>query len=567
MGRCLIIIFILPAFLAMTLTANAATFPDTDQLRQMAARFAPTPLAVDISHLGPGDKKALAKLIEAAAEFNPLFMNQLWKGNDRLYHELSGDHTALGRARLHLFWISKGPWSDLDDHRAFLPGVPERKPLGANFYPEDMSKAEFEKWVAGLPAREAEAAKSFFTVIRRDASTHQLRVVPYHEEYAAFLKPAAALLREAAKDTDNDSLKRFLELRAKAFLDDDYFASDVAWMDLDAPIDITIGPYETYNDELFGYKAAFEAYVCLKDEEETRKVRSFSSHLQEVENNLPIDAQYRNPKLGALMPIHVVNEILGAGDGNHGVQTAAFNLPNDEKVIQQKGSKKIMLKNVQHAKFDAILVPISGIVLAPDERKLVNFDPFFTHILAHELSHGIGPHEIKLQDRTSSVRLELKELYSTMEEAKADITGLFMLQYFFDKGILPGGAQKEQELYTTYLASSFRTLRFGIAEAHARGMALQFNYLFDHGAFTVDANGRFAIDYSKVKQAVRDLTHELLTIEARGDYRAAQQMLDTLGQIRPPVQKALDRMKHIPVDIEPKFVTANRLVPSPVNQF
>jgi hypothetical protein len=546
----------------MTLPARTATFPDTDQLRRMAARFAPTPLSADTSRLTSGDRKALAKLIEAARTFDPLFMNQLWSGNERLFHELSADHTPLGRARLHLFWISKGPWSDLDNHRAFLPGVPERKPLGANFYPLDMTKAEFEQWVSKLPEPEAAAAKGFFTVIRRDPDTHRLRVVPYHEEYASFLKSAATLLHEAAKDTDNGSLKRFLDLRARAFLDDDYFASDVAWMDLDAPIDITIGPYETYNDELFGYKAAFEAYVCLKDDESTDKVKSFSSHLQEVEDNLPIDAQYRNPKLGALMPIHVVNEVFGAGDGNHGVQTAAFNLPNDEKVIQQKGSKKIMLKNVQHAKFDATLVPISGVVLTPEERSYVNFDSFFTHILAHEISHGIGPHELKLEGRATSVRLELKELYSTIEEAKADITGLFMLQYFFDRGILPGGTRNEQQLYTTYLASSFRTLRFGITEAHARGMALQFNYLCDRGAFTTDANGRFAVDYSKVKQAVRDLTHELLTIEARGDYGAAQAMLDKLGVIRPSVQKAFDRMSHIPVDIELKFVTATRLAPA-----
>lgn len=555
-------LLLISALFAMTLPAVTATYPDVDHLRQMTARFAPTPLAIDTSRLSPGDQKALAKVIEAAAKFDPLFMNQLWSGNERLFHELSADHTPIGRARLHFFWINKGPWSDLDEHRAFLPGVPERKPLGANFYPLDMTKAEFEQWVSKLPESEAAAAKGFFTVVRRDPATHQLRIVPYHEEYASFLKPAAALLREAASDTDNESLKHFLDLRAKALLDDDYFASDVAWMDLDAPLDITIGPYETYNDELFGYKAAFEAYICLKDEEETNKVKNFSSHLQEVENNLPIDPQYRNPKLAALMPIHVVNEVFGAGDGNHGVQTAAFNLPNDEKVIQQKGSKKIMLKNVQHAKFDATLVPISGVVLTPEERKHVTFDSFFTHILAHEMSHGIGPHELKLQGRTSSVRLELKELYSTIEEAKADITGLLMLQYFFDRGILPGGTRIEQQLYTTYLASSFRTLRFGITEAHARGMALQFNYLCDRGAFTTDANGRFAVDYSKAKEAVRDLAHELLTIEARGDYDAARQMLEKLAVIRPAVQKALDRMSHIPVDIEPKFVTATRLVPS-----
>jgi hypothetical protein len=231
-------------------------------------------------------------------------------------------------------------------------------------------------------------------------------------------------------------------------------------------------------------------------------------------------------------------------------------------VVQQKGSKKVMLKNVQHAKFDATLIPISKLVLAPQSQQEVSFEWFFTHILAHEISHGIGPHQIRIAGRATSVRLELKDLYSTLEEAKADITGLFMLQYFFDRGILPGGTWVEHQLYTTYLASSFRTLRFGIAEAHGRGMALQFNYLLDHGAFLAGPDGRFAVDYSKVKQVVRDLTHELLTIEARGDYKAGQAILDRLGVIRPVVRQALDRMVDIPVDIEPQFVTANKLVPS-----
>jgi hypothetical protein len=548
--------------MSMLIAASAGTFPDTKELQAMAARFALTPLTVDLSHLSAGDRQVLGKLIVASRQLDFLFMDQLWSGNHKLYEQLLTDGSPLGKARFHLFWISKGPWSDLDAHRAFLPGVPERKPPGANFYPADMTKAEFENWVEHLPPSEAQAAKSFFTVIQRDPATRQLRVVPYHQTYKTYLEAIAKLVREAAGETDNASLKRFLELRAEALLDDDYFASDVAWMDLDAPIDVTIGPYETYNDELFGYKAAFEAYVCLKDDEESRKVKNFSSHLQEVEDNLPIDPQYRNPKLGALAPIHVVNQVLSAGDGNHGVQTAAYNLPNDERVVQQKGSKKVMLKNVQHAKFDATLIPISKLVLAPQSQQEVSFEWFFTHILAHEISHGIGPHQIRIAGRATSVRLELKDLYSTLEEAKADITGLFMLQYFFDRGILPGGTRVEHQLYTTYLASSFRTLRFGIAEAHGRGMALQFNYLLDHGAFLAGPDGRFAVDYSKMKQAVRDLTHELLTIEARGDYNAGQAILDRLGVIRPVVRQALDRMVDIPVDIEPQFVTANKLVPS-----
>ena len=498
------------------------------------------------------------KLIQAGRAIDDIFLQQLWSGDDALYRKLQQDRTPLGEARLELFSIYKSPWSDLDAHRAFMPGVPATKPLGANFYPEDMTREEFEHWAKGLSAKQVADARSFFTVIRR-GENKQLTAVPYYDAYHADLQRASGLLREAAALTGNASLKRFLETRAVAFLNDDYYESDLAWMDLDAPIDITIGPYETYNDELFGYKASFEAYVCLKDDAETAKLQGFSSHLQEVENELPIDAAYRNPKLGATMPIHVVNEILSAGDGNHGVQTAAFNLPNDERVIQKKGSKKVMLKNVQHAKFDTILVPISHIVLPASAQADLTFDSFFTHILAHELSHGIGPHEITVAGRHISVRLELKDLYSTLEEAKADVTGLFMLQLFFDRSILPGGATNERKLYTTFLASSFRTLRFGITEAHGRGMALQFNYFLDHGAFVERPDGTFEVNYAKMKQAVRGLTHDLMTIEAQGDYAAGKRMLEQLGVMRPVMTKALARLSGIPVDIHPVFVTADEL--------
>ena len=327
-------------------------------------------------------------------------------------------------------------------------------------------------------------------------------------------------------------------------------------MDLDAPLDITIGPYETYNDELFGYKAAFEAYVNLRDEKETEKLKFFGNHLQEVENNLPIEAKYRNPSLGASAPIRVVNEILAAGDGAHGVQTAAYNLPNDDRVIQEKGSKRVMLKNVQEAKFKAILQPIASRVLSKDEQPDLSFDSFFTHILAHELSHGIGPHQITIQSRQTTVRQQMKEMYSAIEEAKADITGLFMLQYMFDHKLLPSA---ERSLYTTYLASAFRTLRFGTKEAHGKGMALQFNYLTDKGAFVHNPDGTFSVDFTKIKGAVRDLTHDLLTLEATGDYAGAKKMLDTLGTLRPSMQHALDRLKDIPTDIEPVYVTAESM--------
>jgi hypothetical protein len=533
----------------LVLLAAAAAMPDLSQLKQMSARFAPVQLKYDEAGLSSGDRRALPKLVEAAKVLNLVFMDQLWSGDRALYEKLQKDASPLGKERLHHFWLNKGPWSDLDGHAAFLPGVPERKPLGANFYPEDMKREEFEAWAKSLPAPAREQAEGFFTVIRRTPDK-QLSAVPYHKAYAADLEKAARLLREAAALTDNPSLRQFLTLRADAFLSNDYYASDVAWMDLDAPLDITIGPYETYNDELFGYKAGFEAYITIRDNQETDRLKTFASSLQEVENNLPIDARYRNPKLGAAAPIRVVNEVYAAGDGAHGVRTAAFNLPNDERVVHEKGSKRVMLKNIQEAKFQSNLTPIAAQVLPKPAQGDLSFEYFFMHILAHELSHGIGPHQIQVAGRDTTPRQEMKELYSAIEEAKADVTGLFLLQYLFDHGLAHSPAA-ERQLYTTFLASAFRSLRFGLTEAHGKGMALQFNYLTDKGAFVANSDGTFAVDFAKVKGGVRDLTHDLLTVEAQGDYAGARKMLDTLGVVRPAMQRALDGLKSIPTDIDP----------------
>ncbi len=530
------------------LLAAAAAMPDLTQLKQMSARFAPVRLKYSEAGLSEGDRKALAKLIEAAKTLNLLFMDQLWSGNRALYEKLQKDTTPLGKERLHYFWLNKGPWSDLDGHTAFIPGVPERKPMGANFYPEDMKREEFEAWAKTLPAEQRQQAEGFFTVIRRNGK--QLTAVPYSQAYAADLKKAAGLLREAAALTDNASLKKFLTLRADAFLSNDYYASDVAWMDLDAPLEITIGPYETYNDEVFGYKAGFEAYITIRDNQETDRLKDFSSRLQEVENHLPIDPKYRNPKLGASAPIRVVNEVYASGDGAHGVRTAAFNLPNDERVVHEKGSKRVMLKNIQEAKFESNLKPIAARVLATAAQADLSFDYFFMHILAHELSHGIGPHQIQINGRSTTPRQEMKELYSAIEEAKADVTGLFMMQYLFDHGMAHGPAA-ERQLYSTFLASAFRSLRFGLTEAHGKGMALQFNYLTDKGAFVANSDGTFAVDFAKIKGAVRDLTHDLLTLEATGDYAGAKKMLDSLVIIRPAMQRAIDGLKAVPTDIDP----------------
>jgi hypothetical protein len=524
------------------------------ELAKKIRRFSPTVLTADTRRLSAGDRKALQKIIDAAKLLDPLFLRQVWSGNEALKTKLEADKSAAGKQRLHYFMINNGPWSRLDSNEPFIEGVPHEKPPQANFYPDNITKDEFNSWLAGLPGSEKEKGTGYFYTIRRDASG-KLMSMPYSQEYREFLEPAANLLRDAAALTSNQTLKNFLTTRADAFSSNDYYASDVAWMDLDAPIEVTIGPYETYEDELFGYKAAFEAYVTLRDAAESDKLAKFSAHLQELENNLPIDAKYRNPKLGAASPIRVVNEVFGSGEGNSGVQTAAFNLPNDERVVKEKGSKRTMLKNVQEAKFAKILVPITRVVLAPAQQRAVAFDAFFTHILTHELMHGLGPHNIKVDGQETTVRLRLKEQYSAIEEAKADVTGLWALQYLIDKGVV--AKQMQRTLYTTYLASMFRSVRFGLTESHARGVALQFNYFTDEGAIKFDERtGKFSIDNGKIREAVRKLTHDLLMIEAEGSYDQAKAMLNKYSLIRPDMKGALDRLKDVPVDIEPIFPLA-----------
>ena len=371
---------------------------ETARLEQMIARFVPTDITADLSKLSPNDRRVLAKLVEASKIIDGIFLRQVWSGNVSMLLDLSRDQTPEGRARLHYFLINKGPWSRLDEDKPFVLGAPA-KPQNGAFYPDDATKEEIEKWIALLPAAEQVEAKAFFTVIKRTADAKSFQIVPYNLEYQGELIAAAKLLREAADAASEPTLKKFLTARADAFLSNDYYASDVAWMELSGAIEPTIGPYEVYEDGWFNYKAGFESFITVQDEAESAKLRKFSGELQDIEDHLPIDPKYRNPKLGALAPIVVVNEIFCSGDGNHGVQTAAFNLPNDERITREKGSKRIMLKNVQDAKFAKTLVPISKVVLSPADQKDFAFDAFFTHILVHELMHGLGPHTITVNGR------------------------------------------------------------------------------------------------------------------------------------------------------------------------
>ena len=555
---------ILPPLLGVGLLANVRaqtmptdvslaepSIPNARNLQDLSGRLAPTDLRVDIAKLPPSERKALGFIVSAARLMDTVYLRQVWSGNEALMLTLAGDLSSLGRKRWHAFTQNKGPWLRLDAERPFLPAI-GTKPPGANFYPEDATKIELEGWMNTLKPNERESALGFFSVIRRSPNG-QFQVVPYSVEYQGELLAAATLLRQAAAATEDADLRVFLEGRARAFLTNEYRESDKAWMKLSGAIEPTIGPYEVYEDGWFNAKAAFEAFVTIRDDEATQRLSSLSGHLQDVEDHLPIEAALRNPKLGAMAPIRVVNSLFCSGDANRGVQTAAFNLPNDEIVTKELGAKRTLLKNIQEAKFTQVLMPIARITLAASDRGRVTFDAFFTHILMHELMHGLGPH----QAGTQSVRAALQDTYSAIEEAKADVAGLFALQYLIDKGVLDRAL--EASIYPTYLASAFRSIRFGITEAHAKGIALQMNAFLDAGAFVVHADGTFSTDTVKMKATVVALTKELMTLQAAGDRTKAGAILRVRATMPPTVQRALARLTRVPVDIEPRFVTADSL--------
>ncbi|MFA6092011.1 MAG: hypothetical protein WCU88_05255 [Elusimicrobiota bacterium] len=524
-------------------------FPGREALEAMGRQYAPVEISADVSKLPRKERQALARMVEAAKIMDSIFLRQVWNGNERLKAELMKDKTSLGAARLAYFTKNMGPWDALDNNKVFIPGAPAQKPPQADFYPADASKEEVEAWIAALPAAQQEQARGFYTTVRRGPDG-RLMLVPYSQEYKAELRSAAALLNDAAALTAQPTLRAFLKARAKAFLSNDYYASEVAWMELDSTLEPTIGPYEVYQDQWFNYKAAFEANITVRDDAETAKLRQFSSRLQGLEDSLPIPEDMKN-KLGGMAPIRVVNVVYNGGDANHGVQAAAFNLPNDERVIKEKGAKRVMLKNIQEAKFEKVLLPISKVVLAKGDQELVSFDAFFTHILMHELMHGLGPHEISADGRKTTVRQALQDSYSALEEAKADVSGLWAMQQLIDQDVLPKSMEKT--MYSTFLASSFRTLRFGVHEAHGKGQALQLNTFLDQGAVVLNEDGTFSVDYSKIKDVVRDLVRDLMVIEGRGDLAAARAMLAERGVIRPAVQARLDLLKDVPIDIAPRY--------------
>ncbi len=516
-------------------------------LEARLARYAPVELAADLAGVPAGERPVLVELVAASRLMDEIFLRQVWPGNAELRERVAG----LPEPARTYFAVNRGPWDRLSEMEPWLGGAPH--PAGAGFYPEDMSREEFEAWIADHP-EDREAFTSLFTVIRREGD--RLEAAPYSRAYREWLEPAAERLRAAAAATGNASLRRFLESRAAAFASDDYYESDLAWMDLDSPVEVTIGPYEVYEDGIFAYKAAFESFVTVNLPEESAKLARFKELLPALEANLPIPDEHKNPERGAESPIRVVDVVFTAGDANKGVQTIAFNLPNDERVREAKGSKKVLLRNIMQAKYEKILVPIAEATLAVDQVPRVSADAFLAEVLHHELSHGLGPGKIAVGDRETEVRLELKELYSTLEEAKADVMGIYDILWLIERGELP--AELRESLEPTYVAGLFRSARFGVHEAHGRGVIAQFNYLTEKGALEVDEAGRFRCVSEAFPAGIRDLLHDMLMLQATGDYDGTAAFLEKYGHPSDALLAAIGRLGEVPVDIRPIFRQAEQ---------
>ncbi len=505
-----------------------------------------TELSPDLSHLDATQTQVLDKLVTASKLMNEIFHIQATPCRDALAARIAELPTDRQASVKRYFGINVGPWDRRFHHEPFFGTWPH--PEGANYYPGDLTEGE-----KAFIADGANGMDGLFTMVRRDEEG-SLRAIPYSEFFAVQLEKAAALLNEAATLTENASLKAFLESRAAAFLSDDYYESDILWMDLDSIVEITIGPYETYEDGLFGYKAAFESFVTITDPAESKRLSKFKDELPWLESQLPIPDEHKNMNRGSESPIRVVDEVYSAGDTRAGVQTIAFNLPNDERVREAKGSKKVLLRNVMKAKFDQILMPIAEVLVADDQLGDLTAESFFLHTLWHEMSHGLGPGKITVDGRETEVRLELKETYSTIEEAKADAMGewdIFVLTRA-GKGYFPESIYREQA--ATYLAGLFRSVRFGIGEAHGAANAIQFNYLMEKKAISVDeTSGRFSIDVAVFEKAIAELVADICMIEAVGDYEASVKFIEQYGGMAPVLASALEKLADIPVDVEPVF--------------
>ena len=523
-----------PQTASETATPPSDAKPAVSYARAHAGDYAVVPLKADLSHLDENTRRMVAKLVQAADVMNDLTWKQSW-GGDRaaLLAQAPDDATR------ELVNINFGPWDRLNEDTPFIANIKLRPP-GGMFYPVDMTKEAFE--AANLPDK-----TSNYTLLRRDAAG-KLVTVPYHVEYKPELERTAALLREAAELSGDKSFADYLRMRADALLTDDFRASDMAWMDMKTnPVDIVIGPIETYEDQLFGYKAAYEGLVLVKDAEWSQKLARYAAFLPELQRGLPVDAKYKAEKPGAKADLNAYEAVYYAGDANVGAKTIAINLPNDEEVQLAKGTRRLQLENVMKAKFDAILLPIAKQLIAKDQLGNVTFDAFFADTMFHEVAHGLGIK--KTLDGKGTVDEALKEYSSSFEEGKADILGLYMIDALSNKGEME--KDKLMDSYVTFLAGILRSVRFGAADAHGKANMLRFNYFADAGAFSRDADGRYRVDFDKMRAAMNSLSAKLLTVQGDGDYAEAKRMTESLGVIKPELASDLAKLKDakIPVDV------------------
>lgn len=505
-----------------------------NEIGQKVDEFVQVRLSADIDHLSDDQKRMLSHLIDASKIMDDIFWNQAFGEKEELLNKV--DNQDL-KTFIH---INYGPWERLNENKPFIEGYGE-KPAGANFYPEDMTKKEFE-------AFESPDKTSLYTLIRRDDAGN-LITIPYHEAFKEKTERAADLLREAAKLAENESFKKYLNLRAEALLSDDYLASDMTWMDVkNNDVDFVVGPIETYEDGLFGYRASHEAFVLIKDREWSEKLNKYNQLLPELQKRLPVESKYKQQMPGSESDLGVYEAVYYAGECNAGSKTIAINLPNDERVQIKKGTRKLQLKNAMRYKFDKILVPISNVLIDKEQRGYIKFDAFFENTMFHEVAHALGIKET-INDK-GTVRNALKEYYSPVEEGKADIIGLYLV-----KQLVEMGEMNDKELmdnYVTFMASIFRSIRFGAASSHGKANMMRFNYFKEQGAFTRDPDtGTYHVDFEKMTEAMRSLGEKILVMQGNGNYEAAREMVNNMGVIKEQLRKDLDRLSEegIPRDI------------------
>lgn len=524
---------------------DAAAAADSYDLAAQKAKLAVIEMKPDTSFLNDEERQVVNLLIKASEQMSLIYRAQRdanWK-QTRAAIEKEGDPL-----RLEMFDRYYGPWDDIADNHTFWGTA--KMPEGAGFYPTDLTKEAFDAYLAANPAEKA-ALTSPYTIVVRDGA--RLKAIPYSVAYKTELTEAARLLNEAAAITTNASLKKFLTLRAKAFLTDDYFASELAWMDLEGtPIEVAIGPYEVYTDRLQGQKTAFESFVTLKDPAESAALAKYKRYLRGMEANLPVEAKYKNFQRGFESPIAVAEQIRGGGDNVPGVQTIAFNLPNDERVREAKGAKKVILSNVLGAKYERILSPMAPLVLVPDQASLVSKKYMQLETLFHELSHSLGPGTIVVNGQKTTVSEALKDQAGGLEEAKADVMGAWNILFMMQKGELP--ASEKPELYATFLTGIFRAMRFGIEEAHGQGAAMQYGYLKAKGAFAWDAKaGRYRVDNAKFETGLRDLLRDMIVLQGNGDYDGVKAFMAKWAVLDDHARAVIASMRSIPVDIVPVY--------------